>query len=199
MHLAEIGGLILASATGQGLGGALALAPWEETTLVEHVTSVARSAGLDPIVVVVGPRSDDLVDAVDLGKATFVIDPAWGEGRAAALRSGLDTMSRFPDVETVVIIELDRPTVTADVIAAVAAGPRSSPAPVTVPKYRYVRGGPVAVDRSLWPRLMGLEGDVYLMDLVEAHPAWINEVRIDRLPPERVETPDDLAVALGRH
>ena len=137
----DIGGLILASATGSGLGGAMALAAWERETVLEHLVDIARAAGLDPIVVVLGPRSDDVLAVVDLGEVTIVIDPDWREGRAADLRSGLDTMSRFLEVETAVLIELDRPTITSDVVAAVAAGPRTAPAPVTVPKYRYARSG----------------------------------------------------------
>ena len=194
----DIGGLILASATGSGLGGAMALAAWERETVLEHLVDIARAAGLDPIVVVLGPRSDDVLAVVDLGEVTIVIDPDWREGRAAGLRSGLDTMSRFLEVETAVLIELDRPAITSNVVAAVAAGPRTAPAPVTVPKYRYARSGPIAVDSWLWPRLMGLEGEVDLLDLVEAHPGWVNEVRVDRLPPERVETLDDLEAAQRR-
>jgi molybdenum cofactor cytidylyltransferase len=193
----QIGALVLAASTGIDLGGATALAPWGASTLIEHVVGVVRASPLAPIVVVVGPRSDDILEQSDLGDATIVIDPEWREGRAAPLRSGLDTMSRFLEIEAAIIIDADRPGLVPEVLVAVAAGPRSSPAPVTVPKYRYALGGPIGVDRSLWPRLMGLEGDVDVMDIVEAHPAWINEVRVDRLSPGRVETSDDLAVALG--
>ena len=71
----QIGALVLAAGTGIDLGGATALAPWRGSTLIEHVVGVVRASPLAPIVVVVGPRSDDILEQSDLGDATIVIDP----------------------------------------------------------------------------------------------------------------------------
>ncbi len=72
-------------------------------------------------------------------------------------------------------------------------GEHTADKPVTAPKYRYSLGLPLVVDRSLWPRLMGLEGPVDLIDLITAHQEWVNETWIDRVPPARVSSPDDVA------
>ena len=190
--MADVGALIVASAAGYGFGGALALGPWHGGSVLDHVVAVVRAGGIDDITVVLGPRADDIVDTADLGNATIIIDPDWAEGRAAGLRAGLDTMWRSNDLAVAMIVELDRPDIDGGSVASILSAHRGGTTPVTVPKYRYARGGPVAVARTLWPRLMGLEGDVDLGGLIEAHRDWATEVWIDRVPPVRVETLTDL-------
>ncbi len=70
--------------------------------------------------------------------------------------------------------------------------------PVTAPKYRYNLGLPLVIDRGLWPRLMGLEGPVDLIDLITAHQEWVKEAWIDQVPPTRVGSPDDVATQVHR-
>ncbi len=60
-----------------------------------------------------------------------------------------------------------------------------------VPKYRYVWGNPVLVERSLWPRLMSLEGDEGAKGLLQAHPDWVHEVWFEMRPPRDIDTRAD--------
>jgi molybdenum cofactor cytidylyltransferase len=191
--------LIIASTAGSGFGGALALGSWDGGSVLEHVVAVVEAAGVEDITVVLGPRADDIIDSATLAGATIVIDYEWSEGLASGLRAGLDTMWRSAELETAVIVELDQPGIDAPTIASVLSAHQSGERSVTVPKYRYTRGGPVVVERVLWPRLMGLEGEVDLVGLIDAHKPWAAELWIDRLPPVRVETPADLErLVLGR-
>ena len=194
----QAGILILAAAPGSGFEGALAFGPWGNGTVLQHLVAVAREAGPAVVVVVVGPRSEELIEMGGLGEAVIVINDDYGEGSASSLRAGLDTLWRIDGVETAVLIDVDRPGLTAADFVAVVGGDRDATRPVTVPKYRYARGQPIAVDRSLWPRLMGLEGDVDLLDLTAAHPDWVTELRLESSPPARVLTPTDLLAAEQR-
>ncbi len=194
--MTDVGALIIASASGYGFGGALALGTWHGGSVLEHVVAVLRAGRIDDITVVLGPRADDIVDTADLGDATLIIDSDWGEGSAASLRAGLDTMWRSKELAVALIVELDRPDIDGGTIAAILSAHRGGTTPVTVPKYRYTRGGPVAIARTLWPRLMSLEGHVDLGGLIEAHREWATEVWIDRVPPARVETVTDLEAVI---
>lgn len=194
----DVGALIIATATGSGFGGALALATWRRGTVLEHVARVVSAAGIEDVTVVVGPQAYEIAESVDLGEATFVIDPEWEEGRSAALRAGLDTMWRNVELSTALVADLERPGIETSTVAAVLEEHRSGATPVTLPKYRYARGGPFAVARALWPHLMGLEGDVDLTALFDAHRDWVSEVWIDRVPPSAVHTQSDLVAAAGR-
>ena len=60
-----------------------------------------------------------------------------------------------------------------------------------MPKYRYAWGNPVVVERSLWPRLMSLEGDEGAKRLLQAHPDWVHEVWFEQRPPRDIDTRAD--------
>lgn len=194
----DAGALIIATATGSGFGGALALATWRRETVLEHVARVVTAAGIEDLTIVVGPRAYEIAESVDLGAATFVIDPEWEEGRASALRAGLDTMWRNLALTAAVVADLERPGIDTPTVEAILERHDVGATPVTLAKYRYARGGPYAVARELWPHLMGLEGDVDLTGLFEARRDWVSEVWIDRVPPSRVRSSADLDAAVGR-
>ena len=62
-----------------------------------------------------------------------------------------------------------------------------------LPRYRFVRGHPVLLDRWLWPRLVaGLEGDQGARNLFLAHPEWVEEVTIGEDAPRDIDTREDL-------
>ena len=67
-----------------------------------------------------------------------------------------------------------------------------------VPKYRYAEGPPYVVHRSLWQRLMGMEENARIESLLKAHPEWVDELWVDRLPPATIESVDDLAAVAPR-
>ena len=196
--LSAVGALVLASARGSGFGGAVALGNWQRGNILDHVVGAVRRAGIDRVVVVLGPMSDEVMAATADYDVTYVIDDDWSEGLASGVRAGLDTMWREADIEAALVLEVDLPGIDDRVVAAVLAHHRSSDRPITAPKYRYHLGLPLVVDRELWPRWMGLEGKIDLIDLLSAHPGWVSEVWQDRVPPARVATPDDVEALVHR-
>lgn len=179
-------------ATSTVAGRAMALVPWGSRLVLEHVVLAVREAGIESIVVVIGPSAEDIVAAADLGDAVIVIDPEWHEGTAASLRCGLDELMRNDRLEVAVLLTAEQPQVAAPVIADVVAARAENETPAAMPKYRYATGLPVAVHRDLWPRLMGLEGDASAEALFKAHPEWVHEVWVDQIPPTTVSTADQL-------
>ncbi len=53
------------------------------------------------------------------------------------------------------------------------------------------------IGRDIWPRFLGAEGNLDIQELVQAHPQWVTEVRVDDLPPRRIESLDDLIELAG--
>jgi molybdenum cofactor cytidylyltransferase len=171
----------------------LGLAPWGATTVLEHVVEVVRAAGVGEVVVVLGRNADAVAGTVELPGVTLVEDPEWEEGTAAQLRAGMDVLQRSSESDAVMILEVVQPNVDVDAVRAVADRQLANRSLATVPKYRYTWGPPLIVHRDLWPRLLSREGEAGLEALLRTHPEWVDEVWIDRLPPTRVSTPDELA------
>jgi molybdenum cofactor cytidylyltransferase len=93
----------------------------------------------------------------------------------------------------------DQPDVPVETVEELMTSHAREGRPVTLPKYRYTSGNPVVVDRSLWARLMSLEGDEGAKRLWQAHPEWVNEVWFPDTGPRDVDTEADVAELKPRH
>jgi molybdenum cofactor cytidylyltransferase len=188
--------LLIDTDPGTGFEGPKLLAPYGKTTLVEHTVAQALAWPVGTVVVVLGPGGDVVADSVDLGDATVVIDPEWSEGSAAPLRAGLDMLLRIGGVGGALIAYADQPNIAPSVVAAVVD--RDMRKPITVPRYRYAHGAPYLVGSPIWQRLMGIEGEADLDQVLATHGDWMDEVWVTQLAPRRIESPLDLAESAPR-
>jgi molybdenum cofactor cytidylyltransferase len=188
-----IAALVLAAGGSRRLGRPKQLEPWGETNLLGHVVARVAAFGVDEVWVVLGHDAERIIAETDLGDAGIIENPEWEEGIASSLRVGLDALTRLSRCERVVVVIGDQPELSSEVVSALLSSHLSSGKPVSIPKYRYSWGNPVVVERSLWPRLMSLEGDEGARRLLQAHPDWVNEVWFSEQPPRDVDTESDVA------
>lgn len=181
--------IVLATAASPGPATTLAEEPWRGDTLLSGV--IGRLSRLGSVVVVV--RDDQYASMVEpADNIAVVVDPEWEEGDASPVRAALDWLTRSSDVDAAFVVTLDAPEIEPAVLDELALAHAQSEASITVPKYRYVRGGPVLVGRDIWPRFLGGEGDLDIEKLILAHPQWATEARVDSPPPRRIVNADDL-------
>ena len=184
--------LILAAGSSSRLGSPKQLLPWGEGPLLQHVVGQIRSFGLEEIWVVIGHETDAILEQVDFGGASVVVNDEYTEGIASSMRVGLDTLTRESRADKVLIAMGDQPDLRPDVVAELLQIAKREKRPAIVPKYRYTWANPVIIDRSLWARLMSLEGDAGAQRLLQAHPEWVKEVWFEHLPPRDVDTEQDV-------
>ena len=186
--------LILAGGESKRFGRPKQLVDWAGKPLLEYVIERVRGwPQVDSVYVVLGARAERIMKRVDLSSVTVIENFEWQEGVASSLRAGLDTLIGDRAAEQALIVLADQPTVPGEVIPMLLEARRRSRRPVVIPRYRFVRGHPVLVDRSLWPRLVaGLEGDQGARNLFLSHPEWVEEVRVGDTPPRDIDTPEDL-------
>jgi len=182
--------VVLANDPGSGFAGSKYLSDVGGITLIDRSLADASVWPVDKVVVVLGPEAEDIVPTLGTWDATIIIDPEWKEGSAASLRVGLDVVMRGPATDFVIIAFADQPGILADDVAALVDA--SEGAAAVVPKYRYRRGFPIVLAREVWESLLGLEGDVDLLDLLESHPAGVAEVWFDHLEVPRIQHPEDV-------
>lgn len=191
--------IILAAGGSRRLGRSKQLEPWGDTNLLGHVMARARSFPVDEVWVVLGHDSSRILEEIDFGDAGVIENPEWAEGIASSLRVGLDALTRLSRCERALIMMGDQPEASAEVVAELLESHMRSGKPVTIPKYRYTLGNPVVVERSLWSRLMSLDGDEGAMRLWRAHPEWVNEVWVPGSAPRDVDTEIDVTDLRPRH
>ena len=163
--------LILAAGASERMGTPKALLAWDGTTLLDYALRQARAAGIDELVVVLGPATRHL----ELG-ATTVFNPTPETGRSASIRLGAAALSEAP--EAILIQSVDQP-VPADVIRALLEAIAVS-VDAAVPTYRGRRGHPVAFAGRLLDELRTVtEEDQGLRALVRRHAAQLHEVAVE--------------------
>jgi molybdenum cofactor cytidylyltransferase len=183
---------VLAAGGSRRLGCPKQLLDWGGRPLLEEVVAAVHRWPASPVVVVLGASAEEILDRVDLGGAPVVINPEWEEGIASSLRVGFDWLAREGGGEWAFVALGDQPRVPGEVPSALLAEAEESGRPAIVPVYRYQRGNPVLVGRRLWPRMMSLQGDAGAASLLQAHPAWVHEVRFDHPMPADVDLPGDI-------
>ena len=188
-----IAALILAAGGSRRLGRPKQLEPWgSDRTLLGVVVDQARNFPVDELWVVLGSTVDEVLDSVDLEGCGIIENPEWEEGIASSIRSGLDALTRQSKADAALIVMGDQPEVDPSLVQTLIDRRRTSRASAVIPKYRYTRGNPVLIDRTLWPRIMSLSGDEGARQLLQAHPEWVEEVWVESLPPRDVDTAMDI-------
>lgn len=188
----KVAALVLATDPGSGFNGSKYLSPFRGATLIEHVVAEVHQWPVDLVIVVLGPDAEEILERTDLGDAMIVIDLEWGEGEAASLRVGIDTLYRLDEYDTLVFIHADQPGSRGEEVLRLLEKHSESHRQAVVPKYRYATGHPVVLSDMLWSRLVSMEGTAGVDQALQAHPDWVDEVWFDRLPTKRAITPDDL-------
>jgi CTP:molybdopterin cytidylyltransferase MocA len=188
----KVAALVLAADAGSGFTGSKYLAPFRSSTLIEEVVAEVHQWPVDLVIVVLGPDAEEIIEKADLGDAMIVIDLEWGEGEAASLRVGIDTLYRLDEFDALVLIHADEPGSRGEEVLRLLDKHAESHRAAVVPKYRYAVGHPIVVGEMLWGRLITMEGNANVDQLLQAHPDWVDEVWFDRLPGRRALTPEDL-------
>ncbi len=189
----RIAGLIFAAGSSSRLGEPKQLIPWGEGNLLTHVIARTLSFGVEEVWVVLGHESERILAETDFENAHVVINDDYELGLSSSIRVGLDALTRQSKADSALLLMGDQPDVRSEVVHEILETGRSSKRPVVMPKYRYTWSNPALVDRSLWPRIMSIEGDHGASKLLQTHPEWVEEVWFEFLPPRDVDTPDDVA------
>ena len=186
--------LILAAGESRRFGEPKQLADWGGRPLLEYVAGrTAEWPQVDEVYAVLGAEAEQIMEQADLSGVTVVENLDWREGIASSLRAGLDALLGDRDAGAALVVLADQPMVPPAAVERLFEARRRSGRPVILPRYRFLRGHPVLLDRWLWPRLVaGLEGDQGARNLFLAHPEWVEEVTIGEDPPRDIDTREDL-------
>lgn len=192
--------VVLAAGASERLGTPKQLVDWNGRPLLEGVVRAVAEWPVDVVVVVLGASAEEILERVDLDDAVVAINEGWAEGMASSIRVAFDILTRDRAITRAFVVLGDQPRIPVEVPERLLAVAQDATRPAIVPVYRYERGNPVLFDRSLWPRLMTLEGDAGASALLRTHHEWVEEVRFDQLAPRDIDTPSDVAdLQRGQH
>ncbi len=179
------------------MGQLKALLPWRGTTLMASQLTELRSAGLDPIVAVLGHRADDLRRIAEGGGARIVLNRRYREGKSTSIVAGVAAVPN--DAEAALIVAVDQPC-RADVLTALIRAHDAAKAGIVLPSIHHRRGHPTLFDRSLFPDLLAISEERFgLREVMERHAADIHYVEVeDEIVRANLNSPDHYQAAYER-
>lgn len=144
--------VILAAGASTRLGQPKQMVRIQGETLLDRAVRVAREAGCEPVVVVLGAFAEEIVAACELAGASVLVNEGWGEGMGSSLRVGIGAVA---SADGAVVMTCDMPGVTAEhLLALMAAGV------VMASRYEGRNGVPAYFPGSAFAALLKVEGDV---------------------------------------
>jgi molybdenum cofactor cytidylyltransferase len=186
----RVTGVVLAAGGSRRLGTPKQLLPYRDTTVLGATLDVARSAGLDQLIVTLGGAAQAVRDAVPLDWADVVTVEDFGTGCSASLRVALPRVQ--PQAAGIVLMLGDQPCVESASLRRIVQRGRVAPADaVMVCRYADGIGHPFWFSRGVFGELLQLHGDKGVWKLIGSGRHPVRELAVDGPVPLDVDTWDD--------
>jgi molybdenum cofactor cytidylyltransferase len=167
----SVAGVVLAAGSSIRMGRNKLLFDFDGEPLVRRAVHRAATAGLDPVVAVLGYEAELVrreLDGLD-PPCRIVVNPDYERGINSSLKTGIAALPA--GTIAAVVMLADMPLVTAEMIATLVARYRASEAPLVISDYEGVNAPPMLYDRALFEELRVMEGEGCGRQVVRRHQA----------------------------
>jgi len=160
------------------MGELKALLPWAGKTLLEHQVDALSSAGLSPIIVVLGHQADRLLPLVAPKPGVHTVrNLDYRQGKTTSLKAGLRTLqgtwadTASPEEDALLVLNVDQPRSQATILRVLDLYVDGSQTTlITIPTYEGKGGHPVVLSTSLMSELVEVsEESLGLLKVVRRH------------------------------
>jgi CTP:molybdopterin cytidylyltransferase MocA len=152
--VSSVAGVLLAAGLSTRMGTTKALLDWQGVPLVVFQAQQLRTAGCDPVIVVVGHDAARLRAALIEQPVTIVENGSFRSGRASSVRTGAEAVDDAAGA--VVLLNVDQPRRGA-LIAALIAARLENDAAIATPTFDGHGGHPAVFAGRLLPELRAVD------------------------------------------
>jgi molybdenum cofactor cytidylyltransferase len=180
MSHSRTGAVVLAAGRSTRMGEAKQLLRLGEITVLEQTLRSVRSAEVDDIVLVLGFSGQTIRQQLPhsvMEGLKVVVNAAHEQGMASSLREGFRALD--PQTGAALVVLADQPFVRPETLNRLIAEHRRTAAQIVIPLHRGFRGNPVLLDRSVFPEVMALDGDIGCRAIFANHLEGIVKVEVD--------------------
>lgn len=172
-----VAAIVLAAGMSRRMGSPKQLLRLGGRTLLQRVLENVRGSRVDEIVLVLGAAAEEIRKQVATGGVSVILNPDFQQGMGTSLRTGLAAVG--PQAQAVLVVLADQPFVLPSTLDQLIAVHHSEKPQIVIPMYRGFRGNPVLLERSVFPELMHLAGDVGCRAIFGSHTSGILKVAVD--------------------
>jgi molybdenum cofactor cytidylyltransferase len=190
-------GIILAAGASTRFGQPKQLLDWRGEPFVRVVVQTALEAGLSPVLVVTGANADQVESRIKDLPVIIIRNENWQSGQSSSIRAGIPAMPAHTG--SAIFLLSDQPQITADVIRALIEHHTIELYPIVAPLVMMEqRANPVLFDRTTFPDLLKIEGDVGGRAIFSKYPVEYLPWHDDRLLLD-VDKPEDYRRLIEDH
>jgi len=155
-----IGLLLLATGASTRLGQPKQLLHFQGQTLIERSIHTALATDVSERLVVLGAHAAQIMPEIVSLNIEKVTNPYWEEGIASSIRLGVKQLvQKRPDLEAVVIMHCDQPSVTPALLNQLIEVYRQTAMMLVVSADENMLGVPALFAHGTFYKLLALQGD----------------------------------------
>lgn len=197
--MVKVAAIVLAAGASRRMKQAKMTLAYKDSTVLGTVLTALYSAGVNPLIVVIGGAKDAVEKALsDLPfEVICTYNPEYEHTEMLdSLQIG---MQHLPDDTDAFLIVLgDQPQIQAEVVRAMVQEYESTGQTLLIPSYRMRRGHPWLVGKAHWQSLRDLQSGQTMRDFIQRHQNQIHYLVVDTPSIlEDMDTPEDYQRAIG--
>jgi molybdenum cofactor cytidylyltransferase len=173
----RVSAVVLAAGMSKRMGSVKQLLRLGDKTLLETVLDNLRASQVDEIVVVLGGSAQLIQQQIKLDDTRVVVNDDYQKGMGTSLRVGVSAID--PSSDAALIVLADQPFVRPGTMDRLIDSYQAQRHPVVIPVYKGHRGNPALLERSLFPEMMALPGDMGFRAILGRHIGKILKVPVD--------------------
>lgn len=156
----EIAVVLLAAGGSSRMGRPKQLLQYRGETMIGRSLRTALSAGIRPVLVVLGANAEHIEPAIAIEKVHVVHNPDWALGMSTSLRAGLEKALQLqPGLQALLFMVVDQPFVTKELLLQIVDKYLEKKPLIVAAEYERTPGVPALIDRELFGELRKLTGD----------------------------------------
>ena len=145
--------------------------------LVDWPLAALRAVVVEPLVLVLGHREEEVMRAVDTQGVHVVGNPRYAEGLSGSLKLGILAIAALaPEVQGTLILTADQPLVDPKLLRTLIDEFERGTHPIVATAYADHTGVPMLLGRDSWAMLDGIGGDQGARALLRARPELVSTV-----------------------
>jgi molybdenum cofactor cytidylyltransferase len=163
--------VILAGGGSSRLGRPKQLLVYQDKTLLQHAIDIARRASVQSIIVVLGSGFELLINQIDAAGLHIVKNENWQTGIASSITCGITALQDITlGTDAAILMVCDQPFITSLLLDDLLTAQKAGGKPIVASEYGNTVGIPALFHKSLFPQLLGLEGDSGAKKIMQQYP-----------------------------